>query len=103
MRTTQLKTLLWTLKVDRERPLLQPFVEQPEAVPIPEKQFDAVARPVEEDEEVAGERVALEVIAYDTAEAVVRLPEVHRFATDVDADRAGQGQHPESASITRRR
>lgn len=78
------------MQIKLEGPFLEPFVEEPEAVAIPEQQLDAITSTVEEDKEITGERVLEELLFDDRTEAVVRLTEIDRLTSEEDSDRAGQ-------------
>ena len=71
-------------EVEGEGALLESLVEEPEPVSIPHQQLDAIARAVEESEDVPGERISFEVLAHHRAKAVVRFPEVDRVASEED-------------------
>ena len=78
------------MQIKLEGPLLEPFVEEPEAVAIPEQQLDAITGAVEKDKEITGEGVFEELLFDDRAEAVVRFAEVDRLTSEEDSDRARQ-------------
>src|SRR5690606_30975550 len=82
---------------------LEPLVEKPEAVAVPEQQLHAVTTPVQEDEERPVEGIVAEVIADSRDQPIVRLTEVDRCTADEDPDRCGQAQHVRSSAATARR
>lgn len=60
-----------------EGPALEPLVEHPEAVLVPEEQLGSIAPAIEEHVERSVERILLEFTTDDRNEAVVLLAEVH--------------------------
>ena len=58
----------------RERALLQPFVEHPEAAVVPHQNLDPIASTIAEEKQVARDGVASEALARQRRQAVNRLP-----------------------------
>lgn len=67
-------------RVDRAQFLvcapLEPFIEQPEAIAVPNQDLDAIAPAIEENEDRPIERVASEMLPDQRNEAIVLLAEV---------------------------
>src|SRR5207249_6211392 len=93
-----------TAHVERKRPLLEPLVQEPEPVPVPQQQLDPVLRPVVEHEDIARERIVAEPVPHQRAQPVVRPAEVDRVPAQKHPVVPAQAQHLRSrASSTRRR
>jgi hypothetical protein len=64
-------------KLEREGPFLQPLVQEPETIPIPNQKLDPILAGVEEGEQIAGEGIISELVPNQGAEAIVSLAEVY--------------------------
>lgn len=75
--------------------------KDPEAVAIPHEQLHPITARVEEEEDVARERILAELVAHDRVQPVEALAEVDAVARSEDAHARGQAQH-RSRALTKR-
>ena len=73
-----------------EPALLKPLRHDPESGSIPIEQLDAVARFVDEDEDLSGEWVLFELLADDDTQAIKTLAQITRFRGKADANTVGE-------------
>lgn len=83
--------------VELEPAFLEPLVQKPEPVPVPEEKLDPITRPVEEHEQITGERVLPELIPDESAQSVVRFPKIDSRPAEKNPSRSGQAQQPGSS------
>lgn len=73
--------------------MLKALHEDAEASAIPEQDLAGSAVAVDEEEEVAGERVVPEGVLHEGEEAVIALAQVDGAGAGEDTDGAGDGDH----------
>ena len=96
-------TALHVLQVDRlKRPALQSLHVQPETVAVEDQDLDAIARTVEESEEIARESVLAEAVPHQRKEAVDPAPEVDHLRRDEDPRVRRERQHGRDRSVSTR-
>jgi hypothetical protein len=88
--------LVLTAHVERGRPLLEPPVREPEPVPVPRQQLDAVPRRVVKHKHGARGPIDAELVAHQRAETVAGLAKVHRVPAQRHVVCPAQAQHPRS-------
>lgn len=72
---------------------LESLQVQPEAVAVEDEDLDAIARPIEESKEIAGEGVFSESVPHQPVETVDPPPKIHRLARHKDPYPRRQRQH----------
>ena len=57
--------------------MLEPLVEKPKAIPVPNEQFDAIASAIKEEEQRPIKWVTPKFIAHDRVQPVVLFAKIH--------------------------
>ncbi|MDK1011542.1 MAG: hypothetical protein QGM48_10840 [Actinomycetota bacterium] len=78
------------------------LVVEPKASVVEHQELDLVSALVEEDEEVAAERIVTELLTNDPCESVELLPKIHGTTGNEDAQRCRDAQHVSSSTRTSR-
>jgi hypothetical protein len=86
-----------------EPTLLDPLVIQTQAAAVPQEDFDSVAPAIEENEQMAAERIFSQDLARHGGQAVERSPHVGRGQTQEHAYGGWQRQHDSTTEIRRDR
>jgi len=60
------------------------FKAQPEALPVIDQQFESGAAPVAKQEDGAGERVIVKLVATESGEGINAFAEIHRLISEHD-------------------
>lgn len=89
----RLQRLIGRVRPPREMPFREALEAQPEALPIVDEEFESGCAPVAKQEDGAGERVTVELVATQCRERINTFAKIDRLKSEHDGELWGKLDH----------